>query len=216
MRQDDPNAASFLGTAWNDNPERLRLVEAIVSGILERVPLTSEMDLMDYGCGSGAVVFALQPYVRHITAADTAQAALDALASTADEKGIINVTPLLLDLERDPPPAGRFHAVICTMTLHHIKDTERLVRLFAGMLHPGGYLCIADLDKEPGVFHIDGINVRHNGFDREELSGLFRKAGFRDVAATTAYTVTKPTNRGDTGQFPIFLMTGVRGVAACR
>ena len=39
------------------------------------------------------------------------------------------------------------------MVLHHVADTEGLLRKFSALLSPNGILCIADLDTEPRLFH---------------------------------------------------------------
>jgi len=65
------------------------------------------------------------------------------------------------------------------MTLHHIKDVRGLLKRFHHALLPGGYIAIADLDKEDGRFHDNHDGVFHHGFDRDELGLLFAEAGFR-------------------------------------
>lgn len=200
---------------WDRNPERVRLGAAIADGILQQARLTPDMDVLDYGCGTGLITLALHPHVHSVTAADSSQGMLDVLAQKAEDAGISNVTTLLLNLDADDPPNDRFHAIVCTMTLHHIEDTSRLLRQFASMLHPGGYLCVADLDTENGLFHTDPADVHHFGFNREQLAELLTSSGFEGIKAITVYTVTKPIADQNPGQFPVFLMTSQKGAAPC-
>lgn len=55
------------------------------------------------------------------------------------------------------------------MTLHHIPDTEAVLRDMHTLLHQSGYLCIADLDSEDGSFHGQDADV-YPGFDRQGLT----------------------------------------------
>lgn len=50
----------------------------------------------------------------------------------------------------------RFDGIISAMALHHIKDTQHLLRTFTSHLHPGGFIALADLDREDGSFHTHG------------------------------------------------------------
>ena len=94
--------------------------------------------------------------------------------------------------------------------MHHVADTESMLRNFHALLWPGGVLCVSDLDTEPGVFHDPeaAATVHHHGFDRREFRGLLEQAGFHDIQDTTAHTIRKPVAGGGERDFPVFLMTG--------
>ncbi|MDV7391839.1 class I SAM-dependent methyltransferase, partial [Arthrospira platensis SPKY1] len=53
-----------------------------------------------------------------------------------------------LDLLTDAPPPERYDLIYTLMTLHHVADTNRLLRAFHDLLRPGGWLGIADLDRK--------------------------------------------------------------------
>ena len=53
-----------------------------------------------------------------------------------------------LDLEHDPVPPDRFHMIIVGMAMHHIADTETVLRAFSRVAAAGSILCIADLDAK--------------------------------------------------------------------
>ena len=79
------------------------------------------------------------------------------------------------------------------------------------LLRPGGRIAVADLDTEPGSFHADNTGVHHFGFDRTKLAELAVGAGFDGVTIHTAYRMKKTTADESTREFPIFLLTAVRG-----
>jgi 2-polyprenyl-3-methyl-5-hydroxy-6-metoxy-1,4-benzoquinol methylase len=113
--------------------------------------------------------------------------------------------PLRLDLASDPLPMERYDLTYSLMTLHHIDDTEDILRKFHALLEPNGFLLVADLDKEDGSFHTDGTTDVHLGFAREKLQKMVEDAGFGNVSFSTAYTIKKKIGKKEK-TFPIFLM----------
>ena len=108
------------------------------------------------------------------------------------------MTPVKLDLLVDPPPAQRFDLIYTAMTLHHVPDTDHILRVFHDLLKPGGTLCIADLDQEDGSFHGPEVDV-HHGFDQADLSLRAAKAGFADMQFQTVFSITKENESRDAG-----------------
>ena len=98
-------------------------------------------------------------------------------------------------------------------TLHHVADTASLLRAFHELLVPGGTVCIADLDTEPGTFHTSeaAASVYHHGFDRGALKRQLEETGFGRPRAMNAHTIRKPLEGGGEGEFPVVLKTTHRG-----
>jgi len=170
---------------------------------------TKEMDVLDYGCGTGPVSLFLLPHVRSVTGADNSPGMLDVLRTKIAEDGIENMNAIRRDLEREPIPEDRYHMVVTSMTMHHVADTSKVLRAFHDLLHRSGKLCIADLDTEPGNFHPPEAagSVHHHGFDREQLKRQLAEAGFQEAHDVTAHTVSRPVEDGDERAFPVFLIT---------
>ena len=191
---------------WDQNPHTIERASAITAAMQRRLPLQGRMRGFEYGCGTGALSFILSPLLERITLADTSEGMLEGLKSKISDSSVTNMTPLLLDLTQEEPPAGMgFDLIYTAMTLHHIADTARILRVFNSMLAPGGYLCISDLDEEDGTFH-SGDFDGHHGFDRQKLQSELEEAGFADIGFETCYTIRK--ERDDvTDEYPVFLMT---------
>ncbi len=49
---------------WDENPARSKLADDIVRAISKQIDLTDDMDVMDFGCGTGLLALRLQPIVR--------------------------------------------------------------------------------------------------------------------------------------------------------
>lgn len=189
---------------WDADPVKGERARIAAEAIRKRVPLLTGFSVLEYGCGTGLLGFALQPYASHVTLADSSSGMLDVLRKKIAASGVGNMTPLRLDLCTDPLPADRFDLICTLMTLHHILDTQRILAAFHELLAPGGCLCIVDLDKEDGSFHGRDFSG-HTGFDRSEFQEKTEQAGFRVISWETVYTMTKETAQGRK-TFPLFLM----------
>ncbi len=199
MNEFDQKAAQ-----WDAKPVRVERAQAVADSIRAALPLSSRLTALEYGCGTGLLSFALQPYLGHITLADSSSGMLTALREKIAAGGIQNMTPVQLDLMIDLLPAERYHLIYTLMTLHHIADTDHMLRAFYDLLDTPGYLCVADLDKEDGTFHDDEFRG-HLGFDRDILSTQASQSGFQSTSFSTAYHQIKDVN-GVSKDFPIFLM----------
>lgn len=204
------DAAHFDSKArqWDENPVFQERGEKIAQAVRRSVPLSREMRALDYGCGTGLLSFPLGDELGPILLADSSAGMLEVVAEKIAAQGVTNMTPVKLDLLADPAPAQRFDLVVTSMTLHHVPDTDHILEVFHDLLQPGGYLCIADLDKEDGSFHGIEVDV-HHGFDRAELEARARKAGFTGIGFQTVFSIAKERETG-TRDYPVFLMTARR------
>lgn len=202
-RDFDKEAAS-----WDERPYRVKLATDIGDAIRKEVPITADMNAMDFGCGTGLLTLQLQPLVRSITGVDSSQGMLDVMGEKIVKSELSNVRVLRADLDKGETLTGTYDLVVSSMTLHHVKDIHRLLAEFHSILAPSGYLCIADLDVDDGQFHEDNTGVFHFGFDRAKLSKSFADAGFDDVRVTSASEMTRQTREGEKRTFTMFLVTG--------
>jgi len=197
-----------VAASWDQNPMRLKLAGDVAHAISQQAPLTPDMDVLDFGCGTGLLTLHLQPKVRSITGVDSSEGMLAVLRSKVAQGKLPNVRTTYFDLDKGDALPGRYDLVVSSMTLHHIPDVARLLAEFHRVLKPGGRLCLADLDSEGGRFHDDSTGVFHHGFDRAALVRHLEAAGFCDVQAVTAAEVVKPSAGGGMARFTIFLVTG--------
>jgi SAM-dependent methyltransferase len=192
---------------WDADPAKIERAHAIAAAIEANVPLDRSMRVLEYGCGTGLLGFELRPRIGALTLADVSDGMLDVVREKLAAAPDPAVRPLKLDLTTDPPPGDRFDVVCSMMTLHHIRDTDDVLRKLHALLAPSGCLCVADLDREDGSFHGAGFDG-HLGFDRAELGAQARAAGFASASFDTAYEMQKPV-AGGMRTFPIFLMVAL-------
>jgi ubiquinone/menaquinone biosynthesis C-methylase UbiE len=193
---------------WDEEPTRVKLAKDVSEAILSEVTLTSDMDVLDFGCGTGLVTLALQPAVRSITGADTSQGMIDVLEAKISKLRLPNVKALHIDPDKDDIPGGPYHLILSSMTLHHVAEIKPLLTRLHRLIVPSGHLCIADLDPDDGRFHDNNKGIFHFGFERGELRRALTEAGFVDIRDRTASEVQKPAPGGEMRRFTIFLITG--------
>ncbi len=199
---------------WDQDAIKVDRARAIAAAILNRVPINTTTLALEYGAGTGLLGFALQPHVRHMVLADASLGMLTVARDKISATAVQNVSILALDLEKEPAPDRRFDLLMMSMTLHHIADTRAILDKFYTLLQDGGYLCVADLDKEDGSFHGTGFHG-HHGFDRGELAALADSAGFININFDTVFYMQR--RAGDALRtFPLFLMTAQRKPASNR
>ncbi|HZQ59135.1 MAG TPA: class I SAM-dependent methyltransferase [Acidimicrobiales bacterium] len=199
--------ASFdeRAATWDDDPAKVARAQQVAATIKDAVPLDQQTRLLEYGAGTGLVSEALRDAVGPLTLADTSAGMRAVMERKAGSGALRGARIWDIDLSSAPAPAGeQFDMVVTAMTLHHIADLEPVLAAFAGLLRPGGHLCIADLEEEDGSFHGEGFHG-HHGFRRDELERLLVGAGFGDVS----FRACGHVDRGG-APFPVFLATATR------
>ena len=195
-------------SSWDKNPGRVSLANDIARAISDQKILNSNMDVLEFGCGTGLLTLRLRPLVRSITGVDSSRGMLGVLKAKIENQNLTNISTQYLDPTKDDVLKGSYHLIVCSMTLHHVREPRPLIGQFYRITAPHGYLCIADLDPEGGEFHGDNDTVFHCGFDRVGLRRTMMEAGFDDIRDTTAANVMKPIADGGIRPFSVFLMTG--------
>jgi len=202
----DTHRFDQIAATWDADTARVKLAEAVASTIGRQCVLGPTLDVLDYGCGTGLLTFALRPRVRSVTGADTSTGMLEVLAQKARGQASAGVSTLHLKAEDDYSITGHYDLIVSSMALHHVADLPPLFSRFRNHLRPGGMVALADLDREDGTFHsADITDVFHLGFDRAVLKATLAAAGFDQLADTTAFLHQRHGR-----EYPVFLITGHR------
>lgn len=192
-----------------DKPERVSLATSIHNAIREKISLTGEEKLIDFGCGTGLLSLPFAPNVQHITGIDTSTGMLDEMLRKAEGSGFSNVSAHecdLVDGECDIEPA---HLLISSMSFHHVKNLEALCARIYNLLLPGGRVAVADLFPEDGLFHKPGADFMHRGIDPDYLARILTENGFI-IESIDTVTVLKREREGREREYPVFLLVARR------
>ena len=194
---------------WDQETRRIELAQAIAAGIA-RLPLHTDMQAMEYGCGTGLVGLELAPSLGSLIAADSSTGMLEILRNKITEQGITNVSPHLLYLHREDLDKN-LDLIFSAMTLHHLENVQAVLTKLCDCLKPGGILALADLDEEDGSFHKDNPEgVMHHGFNRQKLARDLEMLGLIAIETSTVHTIRRPDSHGGERSFTVFLMTAVK------
>ncbi|MCX5646306.1 MAG: class I SAM-dependent methyltransferase [Phycisphaerae bacterium] len=100
----------------------MQLANDVANAISRQVTLSTDMDVLDFGCGTGLLTLRLTPLVKSITGVDSSRGMLNVLDAKIARQNLANVRTLLLDLEAGDVLADKYDLVVSNMTLHHIPD----------------------------------------------------------------------------------------------
>ena len=210
MAEDIRRNFEAVASRWDSNPGRVKIAHDVAATIMREVKLSQQMDVLDYGCGTGLLSMQLQAQVKSVTGADNSPAMLEVLTDKINTLKPGNVSTQLVDFERGAHATGQYDLIVSSMVTHHIPDTAALFKEWMRLLKPHGQVAFADLDTEDGAFHGDNTGVFHLGFDRAKLRELLLTAGFAEVRDTTATSVHKEVEGQGPRDFPIFLIVARR------
>lgn len=189
---------------WDGQADRRRHSEEVATAILAQAGLSTEAEVLEFGCGTGVMTFLLRPHVRTVTATDTAQGMLKVVGEKIRTSGVRGVrTHLLQGVAGEELPAC--DAIVSNMALHHIADLPELFGRFYASLRPGGTVALADLEPDGGLFHPDPAGVFHNGFEHATLQKWLEDAGFSAVRFYETPRMRKKAADGVEREFAFFL-----------
>lgn len=189
-----------------DTDKRINRAKKVANEIRNSIDSEIKYSAMEFGCGTGLVSFNLYDKFKKITLIDSSNGMMEILNSKINECKVNNMVTNCVDILEEDSLDMKFDVIYNSMVLHHIKDTEAIIKKFHELLNKNGYLCIVDLDEEDGSFHkkypdFDG----HNGFNQEKLKSILLKVGFNDIESNTFYYDEKIIE-GQKINYSLFLM----------
>jgi predicted TPR repeat methyltransferase len=190
---------------WDQDPEKVEQAREVAEAVAATVPLSRDVRLLEYGAGTALVSQVLADRVGPVTLVDNS-AGMQQVMREKIAAGVLPADARVwdLDLESQPAPDERFDLVVGSMVLHHVQALDTVLGAFRELLADGGYLCLADLDREDGSFHGEEFHG-HHGFDRGMLAKALRGAGFAEVSVED---LTELVREGTA--YPVFLATARR------
>lgn len=129
--------ASDIGTITERLERRL---------IFELLGDVNGREMLDIGCGDGALAVALGQRGAKVAAVDASEAMVDAARSRAAEQGA-EVRFQVATADRLPFPDGSCDIVVAVTVLCFVDDAAPIFREIARVLRPGGRLVIGELGK---------------------------------------------------------------------
>jgi len=182
-----------------DTESKIERSNAIAKSIKKNIKLDKNMNILDFGCGTGLLIFPLIEEVGAVHGIDLASNMLDILKEkgknhknlTTEVRGIYEIT-------------STFDLIMSSMVMHHIEDITKLAKKLYDSLNLDGMIAIADLMKEDGSFHdsLDGIYAL--GFSNTFLEQIFKDVGFKEIKVVENIFIIEKNNN----KYPLFLLIG--------
>jgi len=107
------------------------------------------MEVLEFGCGTGSTALEHAPHVAHIVATDVSAAMIGIGREKAEHAGINNVSFRQSGLEDFEAPDGSYDMVLALNLMHLLPDRTAALAKIHRLLKPGGIfisstVCLAD------------------------------------------------------------------------
>lgn len=108
-----------------------------------------EMEVLEFGCGTGSTAITHAPYVKHIQAIDVSPKMLEIAQGKADANDVKNITFERSSIDEFSVSDQTFDAVLGLSILHLLENKEEVISKVHKMLKPGGVfvsstVCLGD------------------------------------------------------------------------
>lgn len=149
-----------------------------------------EMNVLEFGCGTGSTAIIHAPYVKHIKATDFSQNMLTIGKQKAADKNIQNITFECAEITDFDEHTEQFDVILGLNILHLLEDKEKTLRKVFSLLKPGGVFvsstaCIQDhtilklLKYVAPIGYFFGWIPFVKIFSKDEIIKLHEKIGFK-------------------------------------
>lgn len=197
----------------------MHVIEKIHKNLIQQVGLTTNVSVLDYGCGRGGVVKLLLEQAvppKSILAVDSDEAVikrLDDLYPDQIKQGILNTQVI-----RDPSllAGQKFDKIICHNVLECVENKEDFVRCLYVLLQANGVLVISHQDFDSAIYNSSYRDLTrkliHYFSDKGEawqsqcdgqigrkIPGIFKRAGIDDASVETWRIVETTFTENDYG-----------------
>ena len=146
-----------------------------------------EMEILEFGCGTGSTAIIHAPYVKHIHAIDSSSKMLEIARGKVEAKNLGNITLTQSTIEEFAAADQSLDAVLGLSILHLLPNKEEVIARVHKMLKPGGIFvtstaCLGDTMKFfkliAPIGQFLGLMPLLKVFTRKELETGLTDAGF--------------------------------------
>lgn len=111
-----------------------------------------DMEVLEFGCGTGSTAITHAPFVKHILAIDISSKMIEIAQAKAEAKNVENVTFKRSSIDELSVSDQTLDAVLGLSILHLLDNKEEVIAKIYKMLRPGGIFvtstaCIGDTMK---------------------------------------------------------------------
>jgi ubiquinone/menaquinone biosynthesis C-methylase UbiE len=188
-----------------DNPSKVEMTKKFVAALTQTIELKKHWRALEIGAGTGLVGLQLLPYLNSVVFEDTSAAMLGVLKQKLN--GDENVE--LIEGEVFEYKKQNIDFVFSCMAFHHIPDIEKTLEHLYQITNTGATIVVGDIRTEDGSFH-HFEPIPHKGFDTNELSEKFEKAGFKILSTETYNLLNRERTPGVFTNYEQFMLIARR------
>ncbi len=186
-----------------DTEKRINRAQHVAVEIKRSLSQSRYDQALEFGCGTGLVSYNLIDLSNQTTMVDLSKEMIGIVKEKAIRNDVKNITALNIDIMKSETD-NKYDLIYSSMVLHHISDIEAVLKRLYTLMNSNGEICLVDIDKEDGSFHLNYPEFNgHNGFDHEALRTIFEKVGFKNVNIHTFYYDTKEV-KGKSIEYSLF------------
>jgi ubiquinone/menaquinone biosynthesis C-methylase UbiE len=145
-----------------------------------------DMEMLEFGCGTGTTAIAHAPFVRQVLATDFSSKMLGIARRKAAAASVGNVRFEQSSIDEFDAPGESFDAILCLSVLHLLRDRDAAIAKIGRLLKPGGIfvsstVCMGDTMRFfkliAPLARVLGVLPMLSVFTREELLASIARAG---------------------------------------
>ena len=137
--------ARFGSVAANYRKSAVHAAGIDLDLMVKHAPLEADSLVLDAGCGAGHTAMAFAPHAKLVFAGDFTPLMLEQVEALAEDRGINNVAPQVVDVEDLPFSAASLDIVATRYSAHHWQRPERALAECRRVLKEGGTFIISDI-----------------------------------------------------------------------
>ncbi len=148
----------------------------------------TDMEVLEFGCGTGSTAISHAPYVKHIHALDISSKMIEIARGKADANNGENVTFERSTIDEFNVSDQSLDAVLGLSILHLLDNKEEVIAKVHKMLKPGGIfitstVCLGDtmmrfLEFVVSIGKFFGLMPRVKAFTTKDFQHSFSEVGF--------------------------------------
>jgi predicted TPR repeat methyltransferase len=166
-----------------DSKEDVNLYSEKAYNILLETVEIENLNILDFGCGTGLLTEKMAPIANRILAVDSSER----MISVLNDKELNNVITLALKLSEETIKVNKllqskFDLIVASSVCAFLPDFEKVLRLLKTLLAPNGIFIQWDwkeTEKDPGF-----------GFTKNRIKSAFIESGFQILSITEPFSLT--------------------------